>query len=71
MPKPRLLFFNFLIIFNLSFLNTKLNFIFKETTMKSRIQELRFSVKPKYKPKPNKRWGIIIEHKKEKKNDNT
>ena len=35
-------------------------------------KQLRFGVKPKYKPKPNKRWGIIIEHKKkEKKNENT
>ena len=32
-------------------------------------KQLRFGVKPKYKPKPNKKWGIIIEHKKEKKNE--
>ena len=39
--------------------------------MNTKNQELRFGVKPKYKPKPNKRWGIIIEHKKEKNNENT
>ena len=31
--------------------------------MNTKNQELRFGVKPKYKPKSNKKWGIIIEHK--------
>ena len=43
----------------------------KGDSMNTKVQELRFGVKPKYKPKPNKKWGIIIEHKKEKKNENT
>ena len=43
--------------------------------MKSRNQELRFGVKPKYIPKPITRWGIKIKKQnkviKDKKHENT
>ena len=43
--------------------------------MKSRNQELRFVVKPKYIPKPITRWGIKINKQnkviKDKKHENT